>query len=79
MDHTPTLNDLVALVYHDLDATDTQHCFKALHQQTDLKADYEEMGFCKALLPKVQFNPSSDTIANILQYSAKTAAGACYL
>lgn len=79
MDHIPTLNDLVALAYHDMNANETHHCFNVLEQQSELKAQYEEMGSCKALLPKVLFNPSPETISNILQYSAKTAAGACYL
>lgn len=79
MDHTPTLNELVALVYHDLNATDTRHCFRALEQHADLRTEYEELGASKALLPKVLFNPSSDTLSKILQYSAKTAAGACFL
>ena len=74
MDDTHTLDALVQFLYRDLAAEEIPSTVHNLENVEGLRMIYGELQSAKAQLPKVLFNPSSDTLNRILQYSASTAA-----
>ncbi|MEZ4919359.1 MAG: hypothetical protein R2792_09655 [Saprospiraceae bacterium] len=64
---------LIQFTYHELSADMALDVAHLIDEHPDVKAQYEEIRTTKVHLPKVQFNPSSNVLHNILQYSTKTA------
>lgn len=74
MEETYTYDALmVQFLYRELSAADVVEMAQRIEENPALRADYNEMLSAKSQLPKALFNPSSATLRNILQYSAKTA------
>lgn len=68
-----TYANLVRFAYRDTSANEAVSMADSIENNFDMRLEFEEILFAKQQLPKVQFNPSSTTLNNILQYSAKTA------
>lgn len=75
MDESLTLDALTQFLYHDLPAEDAFLTSKLMEQNPELRATYTEMLSAKAQLPKAMFNPSTDVLNRIRQYSAQTTVG----
>lgn len=74
MDQTYTYDaQMVQFLYRELSASDAFEMAHLIEDDAELGADFSQLLFAKAQLPKVQFNPSSAVLQKILQYSAKTA------
>jgi hypothetical protein len=73
MDDTHTLDALVQFLYRELAAEEVPSTVNNLENVEGLRIAYGELLTAKAQLPKVVFNPSTDTLNRILQYSASTA------
>lgn len=80
MEENHTLNAFVQFIYHDMPAGEAvANTTQILLSDASLKVTYTEMLAAKTELPKVLFNPSSEVLNKILQYSAKTAVDPCCL
>ena len=64
---------LVQFLYRELSADDTLFITQLIDRSPDVRLMYQELRQAKMSLPKVQFNPSTQALSNILQYSTKTA------
>jgi hypothetical protein len=74
MEETYTTEDaLVQYMYREMPADDAAEMAHLLDEDPELHAMFTDLMNAKTQLPKVQFNPSSTTIQNILTYSTKTA------
>lgn len=73
MKESYTNNALIQFLYHELPVEETINVIDALEHDAVFRADYDELHLAKNQLPKVQFNPSSAVLNNILLYSAQTA------
>jgi hypothetical protein len=73
MKETYTYEDaLVQFLYHEMPAEEAADMALALEVDEALHTAFRELREAKTQLPKVQFNPSSTALNNILQYSTKT-------
>jgi hypothetical protein len=80
MEESHTLNAFVQFIYHDMPAGDeVANTTRVLLNDINLRSEYTEMLAAKTELPKVLFNPSTEVLSKILQYSAKTAVDSCFL
>ncbi|HMX41203.1 MAG TPA: hypothetical protein PK971_06695 [Saprospiraceae bacterium] len=74
MEETYTIEDaLVQFMYHEMPAQEVAHMAQCLEEDPELRDAYGALLTAKNQLPKVQFNPSSKALQNIMDYSAKTA------
>lgn len=74
MEETYTYDaQMVQFLYRELSAGDAVEMAHMIEEDAEISTEFNAMLFAKAQLPKVQFNPSSSVLHNILQYSAKTA------
>lgn len=74
MEETYTYDaQMVQFLYRELSAGDAVEMAHMIEEDSEISADFSQLLFAKAQLPKVQFNPSPSVLHNILQYSAKTA------
>lgn len=64
---------LVQFLYRDVPAGEAAATAEWIDEDPMLQRLYAELMLAKTKLPKVQFNPSTAVIDNILQYSTKTA------
>lgn len=79
MEQTYTIEDaLVQLMYHEMPADEAADMAQLMEEDSELHLMFDSLLRTKAQLPKVQFNPSSTAIQNILAYSTKTALEAQY-
>jgi hypothetical protein len=79
MEETYTTEDaLVQYMYREMPADEAVEMAHLLEEDPELHAMFAALMAAKTQLPKVQFNPSSTTIQNILTYSTKTALEAQY-
>lgn len=76
MKHNFTLNHLVKFIYKETSAAETIAITNALQSDWELYESYKTLKKSFTRLPKVTFNPSPDSIANILRYSKETAVEA---
>lgn len=76
MKHNFTLNHLVKFIYKETSAAETIAISSALETDWKLYEEYKELKKSFDQLPKVTFNPSADSIQNILRYSKETAVEA---
>jgi len=67
---TPEL--LVKFLYKETTASETLAVNEALYHDPELQAEYETLQQVKRHLPKVKFQPSSNTLQKILRYSERT-------
>jgi hypothetical protein len=70
---TPEL--LVKFLYKETTASETLAVNEALYNDPGLQAEYENLRQAERHLPKVKFQPSSNTLQNILRYSERTTVG----
>jgi len=63
-----TLEDLVSLLYDEVDASKRLAMYEALDAQPALLSEFQQLAEAKQRLPKVTFSPSENTIKNILAY-----------
>jgi hypothetical protein len=68
-----TYQSLVQFLYHEMPAGDAVEMAHLIEGDGVLHAEFNMLRAAKSQIPKVQFNPSTATITNILQHSAKTA------
>lgn len=74
MEETYTIEDaLVQFMYHEMPAQEVAQMTQWLEEDPELQDAYGALLVAKHQLPKVQFNPSSKTLQNIMDYSAKSA------
>lgn len=73
MKETYTQESLVQFMYHELSSEEALDMRQALDQDSELRAEFNDLLLARTQLPKVQFNPSNAALRNILQYSAQTA------
>ena len=77
MEETYTLeNAMIQLLYRELEAAETLELQAEIDDIPELCSMFDELLTSKAVLPKVQFNPTSVALRNILQYSTQTTLGA---
>jgi hypothetical protein len=76
MEETYTLEDaMIQMIYRELEAGDVLELQAEMDDLPALCSIFDELLLAKAHLPKVQFNPASATLRNILQYSTQTTQG----
>lgn len=73
MEQKITQNDLIRYIYKETSAAETLAINEALNEDLELQNEHQDLIHAQQQLPKVTFNPSSDTIQNILRYSRHTA------
>lgn len=73
MQENYTYDALIQFLYHELPADEALEIANQLEEEPELRTEFDMLREIKMQLPKVQFNPSSAVITNILQYSTKTA------
>ncbi len=74
MKETYTYQDaLIQFLYHEMPAEQAADMVQAIEDDPAINAEFFALRQAKTKLPKVQFNPSTASIHNILQYSTKTA------
>lgn len=79
MEQTYTIEDaLVQFMYREMPADEAAEVAHLLEEDSEVQSMFNSLLRAKTQLPKVQFNPSSKTIQNILEYSTKTALEAQY-
>ncbi|MEM1326622.1 MAG: hypothetical protein AAGI23_11740 [Bacteroidota bacterium] len=66
-----TTNDLIALLYNELDTSRRLSLYEALEEQPALMAEYQELMSAKQQLPKALFSPSDKAISNILAHGQR--------
>ncbi len=66
-------NHLIKYIYNETSVTESLAIENALDNDWSLNEEYEELITAYNKLPKAKFNPSSDSIQSILNYSAYTA------
>jgi hypothetical protein len=71
MQHNFTTNDLIALLYNELDTSKRLSLYEALEEQPALMAEYEQLAKAHQQLPKALFSPSDQAISNILAYGER--------
>jgi len=76
MKHNFTLNHLVKFIYKETTTAETIAISHALENDWELFENYQELRKSFDQLPQVTFNPSPDSIQNILRYSKETAVEA---
>ena len=76
MEETYTYQTLVQFLYHEMPAGDAVEMAHLIEADEFLHAEFNSLHTAKAMLPKALFNPSKNSINNILRYSEKTALGA---
>ena len=75
MEKTYTYDDaLVQFLYHEMPAADAVEMVSMIEDDPDLYAEYSSLLLAKTQLPKVQFNPSTKALDNILRYSARSGS-----
>ena len=75
MEKTYTYDDaLVQFLYHEMPAADAVEMVSMIEDDPDLYAEYSSLLLAKTQLPKVQFNPSTTALDNILRYSARSGS-----
>lgn len=65
--------DLVRFMYRDLDADAAMALADGIDSDSEMRQAYDELLAAKHQLPKALFNPSEQTLENILRYSRQTA------
>lgn len=74
MDETYTYDaQMVQFLYRELASGDAVEMAHLIEDNSEISAEFNDLLFAKAQLPKVLFQPSSAVLQNIVQYSAKTA------
>jgi hypothetical protein len=73
MKQTFTQLDLVRFLYKESLATETVDISEAIHEDSLLREEYEELFMSYRQMPKAKFSPKPATLKNILNYSAQTA------
>lgn len=68
-----TSNDLIRFIYRETSATETMNITEAIAEDRYLYEEHQSLRGSYAKLPKAKFNPSKNTIQNILHYSENTA------
>lgn len=63
-----TTQDLISLLYNELDVSRRLSLYEALEKQPKLMAEYQQLVAAKQELPKATFSPSDQAIRNILAY-----------
>ncbi|MEM6963244.1 MAG: hypothetical protein AAF573_00675 [Bacteroidota bacterium] len=76
MEHNFTLNHLIKFIYKETSAAETIAIGFALEADWNLYEEYKALKKSFDQLPKVTFNPSPESIQNILRYSKETAVEA---
>lgn len=76
MKHNFTLNHLIKFIYKETTTAETIAISHAIQHDWELAEAYKELKKSFNQLPKVTFNPSPDSIQNILRYSRETAVEA---
>lgn len=76
MKHNFTLNHLTRFIYKETSVAESMAIRTALQKDWNLFEEYQELKKANDQLPKVTFNPSPDSIQNILRYSKETAVEA---
>ena len=69
---TFTQTDLIRYIYHETTEQEEQEIAKALHADTELRAQNTNMMALKTQMDQAELQPSSSTILNILSYSKST-------
>lgn len=64
---------LVQLLYREMPGSEVTALIGEMDADEALQRQFSELAQAKVALPKAQFLPSSASLNNILQYSAKTA------
>ncbi len=79
MEETYTIEDaLVQFMYREMPANEAADMAQLLEEDPEIHSMFHSLLRAKTKLPKVQFNPSTAAIQNILAYSTKTALEAQY-
>lgn len=73
MKETYTYDALVQFLYREMPAHEAVEMVEHLDEDPELRAMFDDLLLAKTQLPKIQFNPSTAVLNNILQYSTKTA------
>ncbi len=73
MEQKFTKNDLIRYIYKETSTVETMAINEALNSDSKLQMKYRDLLQGYQQLPKVTFNPSAETIQNILGYSQHTA------
>lgn len=76
MKHNFTLNHLTRFIYKETSVAESMAIRTALQEDWNLFEEYQALKKANDQLPKVTFNPSPDSIQNILRYSKETAVEA---
>ena len=72
MKHRFTPNDLVRFIYKETSVTESLGITEALSEDRKLFEEYEALMGSYLQLPKAKFDPSKNTIQDILRYSENT-------
>lgn len=73
MENISTYENLVRFIYRDMSAEEAMNFADFVDADFDARLAFDELLLAKLQLPKVQFDPSPNTLNNILQYSKSTA------
>ena len=65
--------DLMRFIYREMSATEALDFSQILADDRPLRREFDSLLEAKVSLPKVRFNPSEETLQNILRYSSQTA------
>lgn len=68
-----TPNHLIKYLYKEVSASETLAIEEALGRDTELMEEYAGLLQGYQQLPKVNFNPASSSLQNVLRYSQRTA------
>ncbi|MCB0523488.1 MAG: hypothetical protein R3A50_15135 [Saprospiraceae bacterium] len=73
MEETYTYQPLVKYLYHEMPACEAIEMANMIEEDEFLHEEFQNMQQAKSQLPKALFNPSKNTVSNILNYSSRTA------
>lgn len=65
--------DLMRFMYREMSASEALDFSQILDENRPLRREFDSLLEAKVSLPKVRFNPSDETLENILRYSSQTA------
>ena len=65
--------DLMRFMYREMSASEALDFSQTLAENPPLRREFDSLLEARVSLPKVRFNPSEETLQNILRYSSQTA------
>lgn len=65
--------DLMRFIYREMSASEALDFSQILADDRPLRREFDSLLEAKTSLPKVRFNPSEETLQNILRYSSQSA------